>query len=118
LAAGTPCFCGSFGYDNVDVAGCQAHHTEFGSGTFQGASGSYSHATVAPYCTARTSGSDYWWNTDFDSPTDCRSGYNCVCLDTGICALNQHVSGGACTACGAGKVRAAGDDPAGGDTAC
>ena len=34
------------------------------------------------------------------------------------CAENEHVSNGACTACVAGKVRPAGDDPSGEDTVC
>lgn len=34
------------------------------------------------------------------------------------CAENQHVSSGSCIACAAGKTRAAGDEPTGGDTAC
>lgn len=34
------------------------------------------------------------------------------------CKENEHVSGGSCQACAAGKIRAAGDDPAGADTAC
>ena len=39
-----------------------------------------------------------------------------VCSE--ICAENEHVSNGACTACPAGKVNTAGDDPSGADTAC
>ena len=35
-----------------------------------------------------------------------------------VCAENEHVSNGACTACPAGKVRPAGDDPSGDDTTC
>ena len=34
------------------------------------------------------------------------------------CAVNEHVSGGACTACPAGELRLAGDDPSGDDTTC
>ena len=34
------------------------------------------------------------------------------------CKENEHVSSGSCQACAAGKLRPAGDDPAGTDTAC
>ena len=42
----------------------------------------------------------------------------CTASCSSTCAENEHVSSGACTACAAGKVRPAGDDPAGADTAC
>ena len=49
--------------------------------------------------------------------SDCISGA-CDTTCQPRCEENEHVSGGSCQACAAGKVRAAGDDPAGADTAC
>ena len=43
---------------------------------------------------------------------------SCTAPSSGATSENEHVSNGACTACPAGKVRPAGDDPSGGDTAC
>ena len=40
------------------------------------------------------------------------------CIDTTPCEENHHVVGNVCTACVAGKTRAAGDDPTGEDTTC
>ena len=34
------------------------------------------------------------------------------------CEINEHVSGGKCTACPSGETRAAGDSPSDGDTTC
>jgi len=41
-----------------------------------------------------------------------------LCNAPTTCAENEHVSGGACKACAAGKVRPAGDKSDGGDTEC
>jgi len=43
---------------------------------------------------------------------------SCTASCSSTCAENEHVSSGACVACAAGKVRPAGDDPAGADTTC
>lgn len=67
---------------------------------------------------------------DSCTPTGCTaSGLACSADDECIsgacdttcqvrCAQDEHVAGGACAICAAGKTRDAGDDPAGGDTVC
>ena len=122
LATGVSCFCESFVYSPIDNwQDCKQYlQDESIGGLFKGENGGYDHATVSPYCTTRASGSDMWFNSDFDSPTECKqtSSHVCICIDTGFCAANEHVSNGTCTACPVSSTNAGGDDPAGEDTTC
>jgi hypothetical protein len=53
----------------------------------------------------------YYWGKKLTAATAT------TCTAT-ICGVNEHVGTNACTACVAGKARAAGDDASGGNTAC
>ena len=78
------------------------------TGMFTGSTGSVDSCTASG-CTAD--------GAACSADSDCISGA-CDTTCQPRCEENEYVSSGACAACDAGKIRAAGDDPAGADTAC
>ena len=75
---------------------------------FTGSTGS-ADSSCTPGCTAD--------GAACSADSDCKSGA-CDTTCQPRCKENEHVSGGSCQACAAGKIRPAGDDPAAGNTAC